>query len=223
MGLVMPPLLGHKLLTKSYRDITVGGAVLRQAQGDARVSWVVAPTRRELPPHPKLENPVVDFEHLPVDAPWWAVDSVICTLGTRIRKAGSQEAFRRVDHDYPLAVAHLARQHGAQAFALNSATGANPRSRFFYNRLKSEVEEALRGVEFPSLTIVHPALIGDRDEVRPAEFVAMRLLRLADPLLPLRYRIVPHDRIAGAFLEAAVTATTGEQVVESDGIVRGTR
>jgi hypothetical protein len=51
----------------------------------------------------------------------------------------------------------------------------------------------------------------------------MRLLRLADPLLPLRYRIVPHDRIAGAFLEAAVTTTTGEQVVESAGIVRGTR
>ncbi len=201
----------------------VGGAVLAQAQGDARVSRIVALTRLRLPPHPKLENPLVDFEHLPAHAPWWAVDSVICTLGTTIRKAGSQEAFRRVDHDYPLAVAHLARQHGAQAFALNSATGANPRSRFFYNRVKGEVEEALRGVKFPSLTIVHPALIGDRDEVRPAEFVAMRLLRLADPLLPLRYRIVPHDRIAGAFLEAAVTTTTGEQVVESAGIVRGTR
>jgi uncharacterized protein YbjT (DUF2867 family) len=110
------------------------------------VSRIVALTRRQLPPHPQLENPLVDFEHLPADAPWWSVDGVICTLGTTIRKAGPQEAFRRVDHDYPLSVARLARQHGAQAYVLNSATGADPRSRFFYNRVKGEVEEALRGV-----------------------------------------------------------------------------
>ncbi|MDG2570606.1 hypothetical protein P7L87_23895 [Vibrio parahaemolyticus] len=75
----------------------VGGAVLRQALADARLTRVVAPTRRGLPPHPKLENPVVEFEHLPADATWWSVDGVICTLGSTIRKAGSQEAFRRVD------------------------------------------------------------------------------------------------------------------------------
>src|SRR5918998_2694363 len=131
----------------------VGGAVLRQAQSDARVDRIVAPTPRELPPHPKLENPLVDFERLPADAPWWAVDSVICTLGTTIRKAGSQEAFRRIDHDYLLMIAQLTRRHGARAFALNSATGADPRSRFFYNRVKGEVEEAIRQVGFPSLTI----------------------------------------------------------------------
>ncbi|MBD2750476.1 NAD-dependent dehydratase [Microvirga sp. BT688] len=198
----------------------VGGAVLRQAQSEARVARIIAPTRRKLPPHPKLENPLVDFEHLPADAPWWAVDGVICTLGTTIRKAGSQDAFRRVDRDYPLAVARLARQHGAQAFALNSATGADPGSRFFYNRVKGEVEEVLRAVEFPSLTIVRPALIGgDRDEFRPAEFVAMRILRLADPLLPRRYRIVPHERIARVLLEAAVTAPRGEHIIESDAII----
>jgi len=197
----------------------VGSAVLRQAQADARATRIVAPTRRKLPPHPKLENPLVDFEHLPADPAWWAVDGVICTLGTTIRKAGSQEAFRQVDHDYPLAVAKLARQHGAHAFALNSATGADPRSRFFYNRVKSEVEEAIRGVGFPSLTIVRPALIGgDREESRPAEFVAMRLLRLAEPLLPRRYRVVPHERIATALLEAAITAPSGEHLIESEAV-----
>lgn len=200
----------------------VGGAVLCQAQGDARVTRIVAPTRRELPPHPKLENPLVDFEHLPATAPWWGVDSVICTLGTTIGKAGAQAAFRQVDHDYPLAVARLARQHGARAFALNSATGAASRSRFFYNRVKGEAEAAIRGVGFTSLTIVRPALIGgDRDEFRPAEFVAMRILRWADPLLPRRCRIVSHERIASVLLEAAVTAPRGEHVIESDAIVRG--
>jgi uncharacterized protein YbjT (DUF2867 family) len=198
----------------------VGAAVLRQAQDDVRVVRIVAPTRRKLPPHPKLENPLVNFERLPADAAWWAVDSVICTLGTTIRTAGSQDAFRRVDYDYPLAVARLARQHGAQAFSLNSATGADPGSRFFYNRVKGEVEEALRAVEFPSLTIVRPALIGgERDEFRPAEFVAMRVLRLVEPLLPRPYRIVPHERIARVLLEAAVTAPRGEHIIESDAII----
>jgi uncharacterized protein YbjT (DUF2867 family) len=198
----------------------VGAAVLRQAQDDVRVVRIVAPTRRKLPPHPKLENPLVNFERLPADAALWAVDSVICTLGTTIRTAGSQDAFRRVDYDYPLAVARLARQHGAQAFSLNSATGADPGSRFFYNRVKGEVEEALRAVEFPSLTIVRPALIGgERDEFRPAEFVAMRVLRLVEPLLPRPYRIVPHERIARVLLEAAVTAPRGEHIIESDAII----
>ena len=198
----------------------VGGAVLRQALADAGVTRIVAPTRRELPPHPKLENPVVDFEHLPAHAAWWSVDGVICTLGSTIRKAGSQEAFRRVDHDYPLAVARLTRQHGARAFALNSATGADPGSRFFYNRVKGEVEDALREVGFPSLTILRPALIGgDRSEFRPGEFIAMRLLRLGQQVLPRRYRIVPHERIARALLEAAITAAPGERIIESEAIV----
>ncbi len=197
-----------------------GGSVLRQALDDTRVTRIVAPARRLLPPHLKLENPLVDFEHLPADAAWWSVDGVICTLGSTMRKAGSQEAFRRVDHDFPLAVARLARQHGARAFALNSATGADPGSRFFYNQVKGEVEDALRGIGFPSLTIVRPALIGgDRDEFRPAEFVAMRILRLADPLLPRRYRVVPHEHIARVLLEAAVTVTRGEHIIESDAII----
>jgi uncharacterized protein YbjT (DUF2867 family) len=198
----------------------VGGAVLRQALADAGVTRIVAPTRRELPPHPKLENPVVDFEHLPAHATWWSVDGVICTLGSTIHKAGSQEAFRRVDHDYPLAVARLTRQHGASAFALNSATGADPGSRFFYNRVKGEVEDALREIGFPSLTIVRPALIGgDRSEFRPGEVIAMRLLRLAQQVLPRRYRIVPHERIARALLEAAIIAAPGERIIESEAIL----
>jgi uncharacterized protein YbjT (DUF2867 family) len=171
-------------------------------------------------PNVRSSSSYYNFEHLLADAPWWSVDGVICTLGTTIRTAGSQDAFRRVDHDYPLAVARFARLHGAQAFALNSATGADPGSRFFYNRVKGEVEEALRAVEFPSLTIVRPALIGgDRDEFRPVEFMAMRVLRLAEPLLPRRYRIVPHERLARVLLEAAVTASRGEHIIESAAIV----
>lgn len=180
---------------------------------------IVAPTRCKLRPHPKLDNPLVDFQSLPAEAAWWGVDGGICTLGTTIRKASSQEAFRRVDQDYVLAVARRAQHHGARAFALNSATGANPGSRFFYSRVKGEVEAALRRTLFPSLTLVRPALIGgNRKEFRPVEFVAMRLLQLTGPLLPCRYRIVPHDRIAKILLEAAVTAPPGEHIIESEAL-----
>ena len=86
----------------------VGQSVLQQALADSRVSKVVAITRKPLPPQTGLENPLVDFDALPVDAPWWNVDGGICTLGTTMRQAGSHQAFRKVDVDYPLAVAQTA-------------------------------------------------------------------------------------------------------------------
>ena len=128
----------------------VGGHVLQQALADPAVVRVIAPTRRSLVPHPKLLNPLVDFERLPDDADWWAVDAVVCTLGTTIRVAGSQAAFYKVDHDHPLAVARLARQHGAQAFAFNSALGADVASKVFYSRTKGETERDLQAVGYPS-------------------------------------------------------------------------
>ena len=85
----------------------VGQSVLQLAQSDARVAWVIAPTRRALPVHPKLFNPLVNFDHLPEDADCWAVDAVICTLGSTIKVAGSQAAFYWVDHDLPLKVGEL--------------------------------------------------------------------------------------------------------------------
>ncbi len=106
----------------------VGQSVLQQALADSRVGKVVAITRKPLPPQAGLENPLVDFDALPGDAPWWNVDGGICTLGTTMRQAGSHQAFRKVDVDYPLAVAKLLHQHGAQSFAFNSSIGANPKA-----------------------------------------------------------------------------------------------
>lgn len=134
----------------------MGRHVLQRALADPRVDAIVAPTRRALPTHAKLSSPSVDYEWLDEDASWWRADAVICTLGTTLRTAGSEAAFRRVDHDYPLAVARLARAHGTPTYVLNSAIGADAGSRFFYNRVKGELENALRLVGFDSLTLVRP-------------------------------------------------------------------
>lgn len=194
----------------------VGGHVLAQALADPRIDAVVAPTRRALPAHPKLLAPTVDFEALPDDAPWWAADAAICALGTTIGKAGSQEAFRRVDHDYQLAIAKLASRHGTPAFVLNSALGADAASRIFYNRVKGELERDLAGLDFASLTFVRPGLIGGaRSESRPAERAALVLLGILGSLLPRAWRINPAERIAAAMIEAAVAAKPGTHVVTS--------
>lgn len=195
----------------------VGRHVLAQATDDGRVERIIAPTRRPLPSTAKLTNPLVDFDRLPTDASWWAVDAVIFTLGTTIKKAGSQEAFRTVDHDYVIAAARLARAHGATAVALTSAMGADARSRIFYNRVKGETEDDVAACGFPSVTIVRPGVIGGaRDESRPAEFAAIQVLRVLGPLLPRRFRISPAPNIARALLESAVAAPLGRRVIASE-------
>jgi uncharacterized protein YbjT (DUF2867 family) len=198
----------------------VGSHVLAQALADPRIDAVIAPTRRALPAHPKLLAPTIDFEALPEDAPWWAADAVICALGTTIGKAGSQEAFRRVDHDYQLSVARLASRHGTPSFVLNSALGADPASRIFYNRVKGELEHDLAGLDFASLTFVRPGLIGgERSENRPAERTALVLLGILGPALPRAWRINPAERIAAAMIEAAIAAKPGTHVVSSAELV----
>jgi len=194
----------------------VGGEVLSLALADGRIEHIVALSRTPLTSHDKLENPIVDFDALPEDAAWWQVDAVICTLGTTIKKAGSQAAFRKVDFDYPLKVAELAKRHGAKAYALNSSAGANSASSVFYLRTKGEVEAAISNLGFESLTIVRPSMIGgQRKEFRPAERIGIVLMTLLSPLIPKHYSVVPPERIAIALLESAIQARPGIYFVES--------
>lgn len=198
----------------------VGQAVLRQALADASIERVIAPTRRALElRHARLENPTVDFDALPTTAAWWQVDAVICTLGTTIKKAGSQAAFRKVDYEYPLAVARCARAQGAGAYALTSSMGAKATSRTFYLRTKGETERDLATCGYPSLTLVRPSLIGgERGERRWAEALGLKVFAALEPMLPRRYRIAPAERIAATLLAAVREARPGVRVVESEEI-----
>lgn len=199
----------------------VGGQALGLLLDDPRCTALVAPSRRPLPvTAPKLDNPVLDFEHLPGTAPWWAVDAVICALGSTMAQAGSRDAFKRIDHDYPLTFAGQAHAHGAGTFVLNSAAGAEAGSRFFYNRVKGALELDLRALGYPSLTLVRPGLIGgERSEHRPGEQFAAKVLGALAPVLPRSWRINPAKNIAAAMVAAALEPVPGVRTVEADRLV----
>lgn len=199
----------------------VGRHVLAQALAHPQVDQVIAPVRRPIEAQPKLLAPVVDFDALPADATWWRVDAVICALGTTMRIAGSEEAFRRVDHDYPLAAAQLARAHGTPTYVLNSSTNADRNARVFYLRVKGETEHDIAQIGFRSLTCVRPGLIeGDRDEFRVGERIGIAVLRTFGSVLPKRWRTNPADCIAAMMLDAAMTAAPGMHVIGSERMTR---
>jgi len=199
----------------------VGGEALRRALREPRVEWVIAPTRRALPSDPKLRNPVAtELDALLPEAAGWAVDAIICAIGTTMARAGSKEAFRHIDYELPLAFAKLAFQAGANTFVLTSSKGASATSPFFYTRTKGELERDLEGIGFRSLLIVRPGIIGGRRAVsRPAERFALRLTALLSPLLPRGLRISRASRIAEVLVEGAVSPMPGVRVVGSESLL----
>lgn len=182
---------------------------------------VISLSRRPLDTrHPKLTQVITDFEDLPaVGSP----GDVYCALGTTIKKAGSQPAFRKVDHDYPLAMARHAAAAGARQFLLVSSVGANRRSSNFYLHVKGELEEALAALPFRSLHLFRPSfLLGARQESRPGEGFATAAAQTLSPLLigPLRqYRPISAERVAQSMIAAARDAAPGRHVYDYDRFV----
>jgi uncharacterized protein YbjT (DUF2867 family) len=122
--------------------------------------------------HNKLREHIIDFAQLALFTEQFKVNSVFCCLGTTIKKAKTKEAFYRVDHDYVLESGILAAEHNADFFVISSM-GANPKSVFFYSRVKGVIEQSLQSLNLPSLHIFRPSLLlGDRSEFRFSERLA---------------------------------------------------
>lgn len=200
----------------------VGGQILQALLADPTVAQVHALTRRPLSQHhPKLQTHPVDFTRLPALPP---ADEVYLALGTTIKVAGSQSAFRAVDLDANLAVAKLAVAAGARRIGLVSAAGASAQSSVFYNRVKGELEDALKALDLQALVLAQPSLLLDlRDGLqqppRLGERIAIPIARLIGPLLPGAYRPV-HARAVAQALVRTVPTAQGVVVLASDALVR---
>ncbi len=198
----------------------VGSHLLPLLLDGGRYERVVAAGRRPLGlRHHRLEEVIAGFGALP-DLP--PCDDAFCCLGTTIKKAGSEEAFRRVDYDFVLAFGEAVAQVRARRFFVVSAMGADPDSRIFYNRLKGEMERDAAALPFEAVRVFRPALLlGDRAESRPKEAAMTVLFRVIGPLLvgPLRrYRAIPAADVAAAMARAAADPDLGLTVYESDEI-----
>lgn len=192
-----------------------GRLVVEKLLKRSGVLSVVVPVRRSLGiDSPKLAEHVVDFETLESHAAIFKVDALICCLGTTIKKAGSQEAFRKVDYDYAYRAAKLAKAAGVNRLILMSAIGASSRSTVFYSRVKGELEDAVRGLGFNYLAIYHPSLLlGDRKEHRTGEALGMAVMPLANRALigPLhKYRAIEAETVAEAMVNELIEFTGAE-------------
>jgi uncharacterized protein YbjT (DUF2867 family) len=192
-----------RLLSESNAYAAVHSVVRRAGSGAA--TWS------------KLIEHVVSFDQLPALP---RSDDVYVALGTTIKAAGSQEAFRRVDHDYVVAVARAARAAGAQRLAVVSALGADAKSRVFYNRVKGEMQAAVTTLGYESVVIAQPSLlVGDRDALgqatRVGEVWARRLLGPVSSLIPAGFRPIAASDVAQALLRAVLGAAPGTNIIVS--------
>lgn len=201
-----------------------GGFALEAFLGAPEIGRVVAVSRRPLTrQHPRLANRIVQFDHLETQLKGVRCDFALCCLGSTLRKAGSQHAFRAVDFDCVLAFARAAIAAGAQRFVVVSSVGANPAARNFYLRVKGEMEEALQSLQFASLDILQPSLLLSwRGEFRPLELAASLIMPLANPLLRgswTAYRAIPARAVGHAMLGATRVGRRGVQRYTYEGIL----
>ena len=197
-----------------------GGHLLSLLLEDKRYSHVTALVRHQnLHAHHKLTELLMDYDEMP-KLPH--VDDAYCCLGTTIKKAGSEAAFRKVDFDYVVAFARAAKLAGAQRFMVISALGASSKSAIFYSRVKGEMEHALREIGFEAVHIFQPSLIlGERKEARAAERISIAAFNMFGWLMVgalQKYKAIESATIAKAMIHSAFSTAHSVRTHPSDKI-----
>jgi uncharacterized protein YbjT (DUF2867 family) len=172
--------------------------------------------------HPKLNQLIVDFDKIEGLDIYEPIDEVFCTLGTTIKKAGSQEAFRKVDLDYVLSLGKFCEVHEVRKFLVVSAMGADASSRIFYNRVKGEMEQGIQALGIPMKFIFRPSLLlGDRKEFRLGERIAQALMTAIGFLFIgglKKYRAVHARTVAKAMINVANSNADNFLILDSSQI-----
>ena len=175
----------------------VGSILLAKLLNDDEITEVISVSRKSL----HIENKklheilITDLAELYNHQAELKGDIYFCCLGTTIKDAGSRENFKKVDYESVVAFGKIAKANNARAFIVISAYGASPKSLFFYSRVKSETENALRQLGLQSLIIFRPSLlIGDRKSFRLGEKISVAIMKVITPLLPkaLKKRIMTY-------------------------------
>ena len=198
----------------------VGGFVLENLLQEDYFSKVIVLSRKQIAKqHPKLTQIIANFDDMENNASQIVADVIFCCLGTTIKKAGSQAAFKKVDYEYPLKIAEVAKQNGASTYLIISAMGADKNSFIFYNRVKGEIEEAIAKLNFNTFHILQPSLIaGQRPEKRTGENIANKFFPIVNKLLIgslSKYKSIQAPQIAKAMVHFAKSDTKGVMIHDS--------
>ncbi|MGE7948799.1 NAD(P)H-binding protein [Lysinibacillus sp. NPDC093688] len=187
--------------------LTGTSLVEQLCENDEYVSVTVIARRAPAFTHPKLEVKIRNLDTLE-EKDIELAHELYCCLGTTIKKAGSREEFEKVDFEYPLTIASLAKKRGIPHTLVITAMGANEKSPFYYNRVKGKLEHDLMELGLQRLSIIRPSLlIGEREEFRLGEKAGEKVLKLAKPLLvgPLmRSRAIEASQVAKAMIVIAL-------------------
>ncbi len=201
----------------------VGGLCLNYLLNEDSYSKVKIFLRRKLNiSNPKLEKYIINFDKLEEQSNLVEADDIFCCLGTTIKKAGTQENFKKVDFEYPLKFAKTGLENGAKHFSLVSSLGADKYSKIFYNRVKGELEEELKKINYQSINIYRPSLLlGKRNEFRLGEKFGMVVMKLLGFTLQgklKKYRAINADTVASVMVKNAQKDLKGINIFESDKI-----
>jgi uncharacterized protein YbjT (DUF2867 family) len=216
---------GQRIALVAGASGLVGTELCNQLRRDRRFAPVVVLARSRPPvTEPPLQIEIVDFSRIGEWNPSVQLDTVFCALGTTIRQAGSEAAFRAVDHDLVLEMARLAQRGRARHFIFVSSLGADPGSSIFYLRVKGEAEEAVKALALPHAVALRPSFLeGTRVEARPGEVAARLVGRVLKPLLlgPLeKYRPTPAAKVAAAMRYVSQEGREGFEVLDPVAISR---
>ena len=184
---------------------------------------VLALVRKELPVNnKKLVQMVIDFDKLDEYTASINGDALFCCLGSTKKRTPDLAVYRKIDHDYPLKLAQLAKQNEMEQYHLVSSIGANSDSANFYTKMKGETEDDIKKAGLKCLYIYQPSfLTGQREESRPVERLFNGLMKLFDPLLTgnlKKYRSIPAQTVAQAMFNESLKHDEGVFVHTSDKI-----
>lgn len=165
--------------------------------------------------HPKIKELIFNYDH--PDASLLKGDDLFCSLGTTIKTAGSQEAFKKVDLDYVITIAKLAYQNGIAQIGVVSAIGADAGSGIFYNRVKGRMEEQLKTIGFKTCFVFRPSmLLGNRQEFRLGESIGKFLMQVLSAFIPKKYKAIQDSQVAQAMIKSLNSNSTGFHIIEND-------
>lgn len=199
----------------------IGSSLLHNLLESNFYSEVIVFVRKDLDfRHNKLKIHIIDFDKPDTYKSLVVGDDFFCCLGTTMSKAGTKDVFKKIDYQYPVSFARIAKDNGIQHYLIVSSVGANSKSSVFYLKTKGECEDAICKIGFQSVSIFRPAsLLGNRKEYRLNEKITLSLLNILSFLLVgklRKYKPIESTRVAEVMLGSAQKTEIGVTIIESE-------